>query len=102
MIIINGELWRVRIVQPSYYILTQKTGLPAVGCCDDVTKTIYLSQSLSLLELRHVLCHELVHAAMYSYNIDLEDNIEEIVANIIADYGDEIIQLTNIVFDKLK
>lgn len=102
MIIINGERWRVRLVSPSHPILVYKTGLPALGCCDDVTKTIYLSQSLSPAKMRQVLCHELVHAAMYSYNVDLEDNIEEIVANIIAEYGDEIIHLTNVTFDKLK
>lgn len=102
MITINGERWRVRIVAPSHPILTYKTGLPALGCCDDVTKTIYLSQSLSRSKMRQVLCHELVHATMYSYNIDLNNDIEEIVANIVADYGDEIIKLTNVAFDKLK
>jgi Zn-dependent peptidase ImmA (M78 family) len=101
MIVINGERWRVRIVSPSHPILVYKTGNLALGCCDDITKTIYLSQSLSKHKMRQVLCHELVHAAMYSYNVDLEDNIEEIVANIIAEYGDEIIRLTN-TFDKLK
>jgi hypothetical protein len=99
--IINGELWRVRLVPPSHPILVYKTGLPAIGCCDDITKTIYISQALSPNEIRQVLCHELVHSIMYSYNIDLEDSVEELVANIIAYYGDEIIYLTNMVFDKL-
>ena len=36
------------------------------------------------------------------YNVDLEDEVEEITANIMMEYGDEILQLTNTTFDKLK
>lgn len=102
MIIINGERWRVRLVPPSHPILVYKTGFPAIGCCDDITKTIYLSQVLSPEEMKFVLCHEIVHAFMYSYNIMMDDEDEEMLANIIAEYGDAIIQLTNIVYDKLR
>jgi hypothetical protein len=39
---------------------------------------------------------------MYSYDVDLEDDVEEIVADIMMTYGDEILKLTQIAFDKLK
>jgi hypothetical protein len=39
---------------------------------------------------------------MYSYDVDLEDDIEEIVADIMMTYGDEILKLTHMTFDKLK
>lgn len=102
MIEVNGEWWRVKIVPPYHPILTYRTGVPALGCCDDITKTIYLNQTLTWEEMKVVLRHEVVHAVMYSYDENLPDDIEEIVANIIMTYGDEIIHLTNIAYDKLK
>ena len=102
MIVINGERWRVKIVSPSHPVLLYKTGIPAFGCCDDVTKIIYLNQTLTPSQMKQVLCHEILHAVMYSYDVDLEDEVEEITANIMMEYGDEILQLTNTTFDKLK
>jgi len=52
--------------------------------------------------MRKVLCHELTHAAMYSYNVDIPDPEEEVLADLVASYGDEIISLTNMVSKKLK
>lgn len=102
MIVINGERWRVRLVPPSHPMLVYKQGSPAIGCCDDITKTIYISNILTKSRMKKVLCHEIVHAAMYSYDVDISDPIEEIVADLIATYGDEIISLTHMTFDKLK
>jgi hypothetical protein len=39
---------------------------------------------------------------MYSYNIDLDDNVEEIVADIIMSYGDEIIKTTKLAIKQEK
>lgn len=102
MIIINGERWRVRRIPPSHPVLVYKTGAPAIGCCDDITKTIYLSYTLSPAMTKRVLCHEIVHAFMYSYNVPLTDEVEEIVANIIDTYGYSIISWTNAAYDNLK
>lgn len=90
------------MVSPSHPMLTFKKGPPAIGCCDDVTKTIYISNILSKPMIKKVLRHEIVHAMMYSYNVDMPDDIEEIVADIIATYGDEIISLTNLTYDRIK
>lgn len=97
MIVINGERWLARLVPPSHPILMSPTG-PALGCCDDYSKTIFISNAVPKYKMKKVLCHELVHAAMYSYNIDISDYEEEIVADLIATYGDEIITLSNIVY----
>lgn len=102
MISINDVRWRIEIIPPSHPILMYKTNIPAFGCCDDVTKTIYLNQSLTPSQMKNVLCHEMVHAAMYSYNIDLDDNVEEIVADIIMSYGDEIIKTTKLAIKQEK
>ena len=52
--------------------------------------------------LKKVLCHELTHAAMFSYNVELSLEQEELLADIIATYGEEIIQITNTLFYKIK
>ena len=49
-----------------------------------------------------MLCHELTHAAMFSYNVELTLEQEEMLAELIATYGEEIIDITNTLFYKLK
>lgn len=39
---------------------------------------------------------------MFSYNINLTIEQEELVADLIATYGDEIIYITNKIFNKLR
>ena len=39
---------------------------------------------------------------MYSYNVDLNYEQEELVADLIATYGQEIIHMTNSIFIRLK
>ena len=79
-----------------------ENGSYTLGMCDRNNKTIYLAENLEGSMLRKVLCHELVHAAMFSYNVYLSLEQEEIIADIIATYGDEIINITNKVFKKLQ
>ena len=98
MIKINGELWRVRIVPPQHPAL-YRNGNPALGCCDDIVKTIFISNILTQREMKKVLCHEMVHAAMYSYDVPMSDAVEEIVADMIATYGNEIMTLSNMTYD---
>lgn len=102
MIVINGETWRVRLVPSFHPSLVTDRGNLALGVCDDITRTICISNALSLYELKKVLLHEIVHAVMYSYDIPISDNIEEILAQIITNYGDEIIYLSDITYDKMK
>jgi hypothetical protein len=47
-----------------------------------------------------VLTHEVTHAAMFSYNVNLSYRQEEIVAMLMDTYGHEIINLTNHFFQK--
>lgn len=100
MIKINGELWRVRIVPPQHPAL-YRNGNPALGCCNDIVKTIFISNILTQREMKKVLCHEIVHAAMYSYDVPITDYVEEIVADLIATYGNEIVSLTHMTYDKM-
>ena len=101
MITINGEVWRVRMVSPYHPILNYGSYLPALGCCDDITKTIYINNAQDTDSIKKVLCHELTHAAMFSYNVELSLDQEELLANLIATYGQEIIAITNKIFKRI-
>ena len=102
MVNINGEEWRVVLVSPFHPKLLKSNNEFTIGVCDDITKTIYINEELSDEMTRKVLCHELTHAAMFSYNVELSIEQEEILADIIATYGEEIIHITNTLFDKIK
>ena len=69
--------------------------------CDDTIKTIFINSELHEKYIEKVLCHELTHAAMFSYNIELTLEQEEILADLIATYGQEIVYITNLVFKRI-
>lgn len=102
MININGEEWKVLLVSSTHPQLYRSDGSKTLGCCDDNEKTIYIDDSINDFYLKKVLCHELTHAAMFSYNVELGEMQEEILADLIATYGQEIIHMTNTIFKRLK
>lgn len=73
-----------------------------MAACDDNDKIIYVSNLLSGAFLKKVWCYEITRAAMFSYDVNLTVNQEELIADIIATYGDEIIYITNKVFRKIR
>lgn len=99
---INGVEWRILAVPPLDGTLYRSDGSLSVAACDNATKTIYINNTLEGDFLRKVLCHEIVHAAMFSYNVIVSIEQEELLADLIATYGDEIIFITNKVFKKIK
>lgn len=102
MVKINGEAWRIFIVSPNHPMVQRVNGQYALGSCDDPSKGIYIVSGLSNQKFKKVLCHELTHAAMYSYNVDLTVEQEELLADLIATFGQEIIRETNRIFIRIK
>ena len=100
--IINGVRWWVRLVSPAHPMLLTPWKTHALGVCDKITQTICVDKTLSPHLLKEVLCHELVHAFMFSYAIDLSYNEEEMVAELMAEYGEDIIKKTNVIYDGIK
>ena len=100
--IINGVRWRVRLVSPAHPLLLTPWKTHALGVCDKVTQTICIDETLSPQELKEVLCHEIVHAFMYSYMIDLSYSEEELVAELMSQYGEEILETTNIIYNGIR
>lgn len=101
MLTINGEQWEILAVPPTYDTLYRTDGSLSIASCDDTTKTIYISNRIKGRFLKKVLCHEITHAAMFSYNVNLTIDQEELLADLIATYGNEIIYIANKVFKKI-
>lgn len=99
---INGEKWCVKFTSPKDSVFLMENGKYTIGACDDLDKTIYLANNLKGKMLKKVLCHEIVHSAMFSYNVELNYEQEELLANIIATYGEEILNITNDIFKRLQ
>lgn len=100
--IINGVRWRVRLVSPAHPLLLTPWKTHALGVCDKVTQTICVDETLSPQLLKEVLCHEIVHAFMFSYMIDLSYSEEELVAELMSQYGENILETTNIIYDGIR
>ena len=99
---INGEWWRVKLCSPLHPALVRSDGSVTIGMCDDTVKTIYISEAIDSNLMKKVLCHEITHAAMFSYNINLDMHQEELLADLLATYGQEIIHNTNQLFNRIK
>ena len=99
---INRQIWHLNIVPPTFSQLLASSGNFTLGSCDNKTKNIYIADGLSDFKFRKVLCHELTHAAMFSYDVQLTLDQEELLADIISTYGNEIVYITNKVFRKIK
>ena len=100
--IINGVRWVTRLVSPAHPMLLTPWKTHALGVCDKVTQTICIDETLSPQKLKEVLCHEIVHAFMYSYMIDLSYSEEELVAELMSQYGEEILETTNIIYNGIR
>lgn len=102
MLNINGVSWKVLLVPPTHLTLMRSDGTFAYGSCDNDTRCIYINNKIDSSLMKRVLCHEITHAAMFSYETDLTLEQEELLADLIATYGQEIISITNDIFKRLK
>ena len=98
---LNEIEWTVVFVNPLNGKLRRSDGSLTVGATEIQTRTVYIADNLHPAFEWKVLCHEIVHAAMASYGVWLTIEQEELVADLIATYGKEIIQTTDRVFSRL-
>lgn len=102
MFTINGERWWVVLVNPDDPALWMPRKGYAIGACNDAVKTIFINNTLDGAMFEKVLCHEIVHAAMFAYDVMLDIAEEELLAEIIATFGEEIIDITDAMFEKIR
>lgn len=84
MITINNIEWDIQYVPLDSYYLSRTDGSHSVGVCDNNEKIIYICDTLQGDFLKKVMCHEITHAAMFSYNVNLTVDQEELIADLIA------------------
>lgn len=101
MFTINGQKWNLEFVNSDDPILTRSDGSQTVGVTVKNNHTIYISDDIRGDFLKTVLTHELCHAYCISYNIYLPIEYEEVFCNLIADYGDNILQMSECILDNL-
>ena len=101
MFTINGIEWTIKMVSINHPKLQRSDGSWSIGACDSALQTIYIRADLQGEKLKKVLCHEITHAAMFSYNVELSIEQEELLADLIATYGQEIICIANKIFHRI-
>ena len=100
--VINGIDWLIMFVEAGSPYLTRSDGSVTLGMTDGRTKTIYLDDNLRGSMLDRVLAHELVHAFMFSYDIRIDIEFEEYIADWISLYGRELVYLLDELMQKMK
>lgn len=98
---INGIDWKVKLVSSNHPKIKRRDGSITWGSCDNIDKAIYINQDTPRDKLKKVLCHEITHAAMFSYDVEMNLDQEELVADLIATYGEEVIDVTNRIFSRI-
>lgn len=97
---VNGDVWGIAFVPPYSDYLWMGDRF-TVGVTDRSDHMIYLSDGLYGNFLRAVLSHEICHAIMASYDIDMDIPDEECVCQIMENYGDEVSKLTEEIMENL-
>lgn len=69
----------------------------SIGACDDSNNTIYISKILGRSFMKQVIGHEITHAVLSSYDIELSETKEELVSELISRFGKEINYLTEMI-----
>ncbi len=93
MFTINGYEWNIVWVSPNSDNLRRSDNSLTVGVTDWREKCVYLSNGLRGAFLRRVMAHELVHCFCFSYNIEMDIEEEEFMADWISLYGTELVYL---------
>lgn len=94
-IIINNIAWNIKFIPGSSGELQRYDGTYTIGMTDNIQKTIFLYDELDGALLYKVLCHELVHAFCFSYDLVFDEEEEEHLADFIATYGKDIFDMTD-------
>ena len=95
MFTINGIDWNLRLVGSHSPMLMRSDGTYTFGMTDRNTRDIYISNMIHGNFYDRVLCHELCHAFCLSYNLTMDIQTEEIVADFLATYGREVFALAD-------
>ena len=100
--VINDTPWETRFVDSGSRFLTRSDGSITIGMTDGNTNTVYLDKHLNGRMLDKVLAHELCHCVMFSYNIYMNIEQEEFLADWFSNYGRDTVYLLDNLMRQLK
>ena len=98
MFMINGVPWDIEYVDSDSNLLLMPNGEYTLGCADNSVQIVYLSDDIYGDTLQKVLAHEICHAVCFSYSLNLSDDEEEKFCDLIATYGFEILDITDMLY----
>lgn len=96
---INNILWQIVYVTPSDSRLMRSDYVYTLGVTDSNDKAVYISNAIRGNLLRKVITHEIVHCISFSYNLDIPMEIEEYIADYMANYGRETLSKADYILD---
>lgn len=92
-ITVNGIKWDIIYTRPNNPILINEDGVYTLGVTLGDTKQVFINATLSDYMLEKVLSHELCHVFCFSYNILLDRYTEELIADFLATYGRDVLDI---------
>ena len=101
MFTVNGTDWNIVLVNANSKHLRRSDGTYTLGVCDNFYKTVYIYKYLDDFMFNKVLAHEITHVFCFEYDLSLDIDTEEIIADFISLYGREIINLTDEIINTL-
>ena len=102
MFIVNDIYWHVVFVESGSYFLQRSDGSITIGMTNGNTHTVYLDKHLKGYMLDKVLAHELCHVFCFSYNVYMDIEEEEFMADWISRYGRDLVYLLDKLMSKMK
>lgn len=82
--------------------MRRSDGSLTIGMTNGLTHTVYIDDTLRGYMLDKVIGHELVHCFMFSYDININIDLEEFIADWVATYGRDLIYLLDNIIRELK
>lgn len=95
MFVINGIEWNILYVNPNSHLLQRSDGVFTFGVTDFPTRIVYINNRINGEMLTKVITHEIVHCLIFSYGIDYSIDEEEKIADFIATFGREVINVAD-------
>lgn len=99
-IFINGIRWVVLIVKQSDTRLLMPTGW-TIGVTNVVDHTICISEGLSNEMLYKCISHEICHAIIFSYGLEMSIPDEECLCQIMENFSDDVLYYADRIYSNL-
>lgn len=100
-VVILGKSWRVKVVSPKTYMKNHGDDSDAIT---DLNKRVidFRNDEFNIEVIRHEIFHAFLEESMVSRASLTPEQVEEIAAEIVGRYAEEICNLGNEILNKLR